>query len=294
MVCGQRAHGCHDYMMEWSWQVNHLHRWTRPSGPYLIENEMSIQDPWWKLERALLVGSKAQRTARLASKEHHQHLVAGIDWHIYRQLIRAIPGERKPHLRTWIQGAIRVKEDGKAKLCPVCKVPATTKHIIWLCKWHQTQQRKPMPPEWAERILSDDETPLWAAGWIPLEPQENRQIQRPYQGHGAWRELQPLAPHQYQGWAFTLDATPSSYDPTLGIRPLRTQPIRGTTAQARGHHRNSQPAPHERTRTYGGLGGFGQTHNYGCACHRPAGQCVGGMDSAQISRAFLGPARTSD
>ena len=54
-----------------------------------------------------------------------------------------------------------------------------------------------MPPEWAERILGHDEKPLWSAGWIPVEPQE---------------DLQALAPHQHQGWAFTLDATPSAYD----------------------------------------------------------------------------------
>ena len=69
-----------------------------------------------------------------------------------------------------------------------------------------------MPPEWAERILSEDETPLWAAGWTPLEPQEAKRMVHQYQGHGAWKDLRPLAPHQYQGWAFTLDATPSSYD----------------------------------------------------------------------------------
>ena len=69
-----------------------------------------------------------------------------------------------------------------------------------------------MPPEWAERILSDDETPLWTAGWIFLEPQEAKTMLHPYQGHGAWQDLQQLAPHPHQGWAFTLDATPSSYD----------------------------------------------------------------------------------
>ena len=69
-----------------------------------------------------------------------------------------------------------------------------------------------MPPEWAERILSDDETPLWTAGWIFLEPQEAKTMVHPYQGHGAWQDLQQLAPHPHQGVAFTLDATPSSYD----------------------------------------------------------------------------------
>ena len=30
--------------------------------------------------------------------------------------------------------------------------------------------------------------------------------------HGCWTALEPLAPQQHLGWAFTLDATPSSYD----------------------------------------------------------------------------------
>ena len=187
------------YLMEWQWQVNQLHRWHRPAGRFLVETEISIQDSWWKLERALIHEATAQR----------------LDWHTYKQVIRTIPGEHKPHLRTWTQGAIHFKEAGKPKLCPICKVPATTKHILWMRKWHQTQQHKPMPTEWAERILTDDETPLWTAGWITLEPQEHKQIQHAYHGHGAWRDLTPLAPHQYQGWAFTLDATPSSYTSPL-------------------------------------------------------------------------------
>ena len=69
-----------------------------------------------------------------------------------------------------------------------------------------------MPAEWMERITCPDEEPLWSTGWIPLEPQERRQQPHPYQGHGSWQTLQPLAPHQYIGWAFTLDATPSTYD----------------------------------------------------------------------------------
>ena len=68
-----------------------------------------------------------------------------------------------------------------------------------------------MPPAWAERITQHDEDPLWSAGWIPLESQENRQIEHQYQGHGTWQDLQVLAPHQHQGWAYTLDATPSTY-----------------------------------------------------------------------------------
>ena len=32
------------------------------------------------------------------------------------------------------------------------------------------------------------------------------------QGRGTWQDLQVLAAHQHQGWANTLDATPSTYD----------------------------------------------------------------------------------
>ena len=123
-----------------------------------------------------------------------------------------LPADLRTHLKTWVQGAVQYRDNGQAKQCPICHVPAAPKHILWLCKWHHGQGHKPMPPDWAERITHHDEEPLWNAGWIPLEPQEQLQVEHPYQGHGAWQDLQALAPHQHQGWAFTLDATPSTYD----------------------------------------------------------------------------------
>ena len=60
------------YMKEWKWRVHDIHRWHRPGGPYLVEADLTLQDPWWKLESTLLKEAQAQRTARLASKEHHQ------------------------------------------------------------------------------------------------------------------------------------------------------------------------------------------------------------------------------
>ena len=200
------------YMMEWKWQAHHLHRWTRPANDCLLENEISLHDPWWKVERALLLEAKQQRTARLAQQPHHKHLITGLDWHTFRQVHRTLPADPKPHLKTWVQAAIHYKEGGQPKPCPICHVPATPKHILWARKWHHHQKHKPMPPEWAERILHRDEEPLWSHGWIPLEPQEQCTVQHPYVGHGSWQDLQALAPHQYQGWAFTLDATPSTYD----------------------------------------------------------------------------------
>ena len=69
-----------------------------------------------------------------------------------------------------------------------------------------------MPPEWMDRITSHDEDGLWAHGWIPLEPQEARTQQHPLQGHGCWAGMQVIPLQQHCGWAFTLDATPSTYD----------------------------------------------------------------------------------
>ena len=87
------------YMLEWRWQVHDIHRWHRPSGPYLVETEIDFQDPWWKLERALLQEAKAQRTARLASKEHHQHLVAGLDWMVPTSTREATNKSSRPSSR---------------------------------------------------------------------------------------------------------------------------------------------------------------------------------------------------
>lgn len=52
----------------------------------------------------------------------------------------------------------------------ICKVPATAKRIVWLCKWHHGQGHQPMPIGWAERFTNHDEEPLWSAGWGPLWP----------------------------------------------------------------------------------------------------------------------------
>ena len=115
-------------------------------------------------------------------------------------------------MQTWVQGALHFRDAQGTKQCPICHVPATAKHVLWLCKWHRTQQHKPLPPEWLERITNPEEEALWSKGWIPLEPQEHLQQDHPYQGHGVWKELQPIGPDQYAGFAFTLDATPNHYD----------------------------------------------------------------------------------
>ena len=39
------------YLLEWKWQTSTLHHWTRPATDLMIENDIHLQEPWWKLER---------------------------------------------------------------------------------------------------------------------------------------------------------------------------------------------------------------------------------------------------
>ena len=104
-----------------------------------------------------------------------------------------------------------------------------------------------MPPEWMNRLTSQDEEPLWAHGWIPLEPQEARTQPHPYQGHGRWTGL-PIVPlQQHSGWAFTLVATPSSYEP-LWIFGLCAHTMSFTHLQRLAAITGTPPAPHNKAR----------------------------------------------
>ena len=200
------------YMLEWGWNVQDLLHWTRPATDIMLAAELHITDQWWQLEHHLTTEAHQQRTHRFANRPQHQHLLTGLDWHTYRILKPKLPEQQARHLQTWVQGAIHYRDAKGPKPCPICHVPATAKHVLWLCKWHKTQKHKPLPADWLDRITNPEEEALWSKGWIPLEPQEHLHQQHPYQGHGVWKELQPIGPDQYAGFAFTLDATPSHYD----------------------------------------------------------------------------------
>ena len=200
------------YLMEWGWDVQDLLHWTRPETDLMLPAEAHMTHPWWQLEHLFTKEAHQQRTNRFARRPNHQHLLTGLDWHTYKQLKTKLPEQQRRHLATWVQGALHYKDAKGTKPCPICQVPATPKHVLWLCKWHRNQAHEPLPPEWLERITSQDEEPLWSKGWIPLEPQDHLQQRHPYQGHGVWKDLQPIGPEQYAGFAYTLDATPSHYD----------------------------------------------------------------------------------
>ena len=200
------------YLLEWGWQPQELLHWSRPETQLLLAQQIDLQAPWWQIELTLTREAQWQRTNRLASKQHYEHLLTGLDWHTYRQVRKKLKPQQQHNLDTWVQAAIHSRDAHQTKTCPICGVPATPKHILWLCKWHKNQNHDPMPPEWMNRITSQEEEPLWAHGWIPLEPQEARTADHPVQGHGCWAGLPVIPLQQHSGWAFTLDATPSTYD----------------------------------------------------------------------------------
>ena len=132
---------------------------------------------------------RSATTKNQPRRPNHQHLLTGLDWHTYTQL---------KHLNTWVQGALQYRDATAAKPCPICPVPATPKHILWLCKWRRTQTHKPLPPElWMERIICPEEEPLWSKGWIPLDTNTSS---TPTKGTESGRICQPIGPDQYVGW----------------------------------------------------------------------------------------------
>ena len=147
------------------------------------EAHINMQDDWATIEHTLHQEAQQQRTSRFASKKNCQDLVS-----------------------------LHYRQGDKTKTCPLCGVPATHKHIVWLCTWHHNQGHAPLAIEWTERLQDPLEEPLWAHGWIFREPQDHLQVAQPLQGHGCWSTLEPLPLQPWQGLSVTLDATPSSYD----------------------------------------------------------------------------------
>ena len=175
----------------------------------MTEAHINLQDDWPTIEQTLHQEAQQQRTSRLASRKNCQSLVSGLDWVTAKKAAKVLSKQQLQHMKTWNQAAIHYCEGDKIKPCPLCKVPATPKHIVWLCSWRHNKGHEPLA---IERLQDPLEEPLWGHGWIPKEPQDHLQFPQPLQGHGCWSTLEPLTLQPWQGMAVTLDATPSSYD----------------------------------------------------------------------------------
>ena len=200
------------YLREWGWQTNSLYEWHRNETAFMTAAQIDLRQPWWQVEELLHAEARQQRQHRFASRRNCQSLVSGLDWTTASKATKSLTKAQATHIRTWNQAAIRFKDGTNTKPCPICQVPATPKHIIWLCKWHHNQKHTPLPIPWTERLQDPLEEPLWAYGWIPKEPQDHLTQPLDLEGHGCWQSLEPLPLQPWQGLSVTVDATPTSGD----------------------------------------------------------------------------------
>ena len=131
--------------------------------------------------------AKQQRQHRFASRRNRQSLVSGIDGTTAKKASKHFSKAQATHIRTWNQAAMRFKEGANTKLCPLCQVPATPKHIVWMCKWHHRQKHTPLPVPWTERLQDPLEEPLVG---FHVSPTTTLGLE----GHGCWQSLEPLPP----------------------------------------------------------------------------------------------------
>ena len=134
------------------WTTDSLARWTRYETAFMTEAHINLMDDWWVIEATLFREAAQQRTSRFAAKKNCQSVVSGLDWEVSRQAQRKLTAVQANHTKTWNQAAIHYKQGDKPKTCPLCQVPATPKHIIWLCKWHHKQGHEALPIPWTERL----------------------------------------------------------------------------------------------------------------------------------------------
>ena len=139
--------------------------------------------------------------------------------------------------------------------------------------------------------LCPEEEPLWSKGWIPPTPQDHKQQQHPYQGHGIWQTLQAIGPDQCIGWAFTLDATPSTYDARSQAWVFGLCVHTQTMGQLRRLGAITGIPTGAQTKPRALFGGIGQTHHNPRQGHHPAQFRLGSLAQepapASIPRPYM-------
>ena len=144
--------------------------------------------------------AQQQRTSRFASRKNCQNLVSGLDWTTAKKAAKLLPKQQVQHMRTWNQAAIHYRQGDKIKTCPLCKVPATPKHIVWLCTWHHNQGHAPLAIEWTERLQDPLEEPLWAHGWVPKERRITCKWHNHFKDKGAGTPSNPCLSNHGKGF----------------------------------------------------------------------------------------------
>ena len=132
-----------------------------------------------------------QRWRKIAQMETDPQLGDGLDWRPHHRLLaKATPAQSNALTAVW-QGAVRASNKGQA-WCTRCDCEATTKHVLWDCKWWKDHVPEPdvfqrwraeypypslwtrglMPRmQWQEETMEIVTTGLWLNGGIIDDPQ---------------------------------------------------------------------------------------------------------------------------
>ena len=85
------------------------------------------------------------------------------------------------------QGAVRYNNPQGDELCPICKVPATSKHIVWLCKWRHDKGHCRFHGLRGSTILTKT---LYGPEGGSTKSSTSTRPAAPHFGHGLWQNLE--------------------------------------------------------------------------------------------------------
>ena len=141
------------YLMDLTYEAKNFLRWQYAGqGPkphceldvtINLDGSAYVQDVAYKLRQAGL----SCRWCRVAEQEGCEHLHQGIDWTVFRQLLKSHAKQPlvSTSLRMLAQGAIKRKGHGGDSLCEMCGVEATLEHNLLQCpKWEDSEQAPPV------------------------------------------------------------------------------------------------------------------------------------------------------
>ena len=233
-----------------SWQVtcNRLqatpHPWKVVSGPlaaaqaYLFQLQVHCQsleqwrfdshvmncqwqDPGFKTKLLSAVKSQAlnQRNSRISQFLDDPQLSLGLDWTSHRARLKRLNKLNRPTkwLQALWQGAVLFAGNGGLEICPLCKVPASWRHVLLDCTYWRTRHKQ-LPGHWRDLQTKWPSKTLWERGLLPAEfvKQPRPRWSESEFREGLWTENQKL---NGQSYVFSTDATggPDSVDVRLRI-----------------------------------------------------------------------------
>ena len=126
------------YLQEKGWSAITHQEWTKDASNGAPEFRILLSDPWPTIKAELKRAESSDRLLRISSRSMLQEVQQPLDWLPWRRMSKTLSQHNACALQTWHQGALFTKfsdaVEGQHLLCPHCSQPATTVHLLWLCK----------------------------------------------------------------------------------------------------------------------------------------------------------------